>query len=96
MCEWSRDRNWHRRVLNGSLAVHEEEQLVFNDRAAKAAAVLAALKRSENPGGVGNAAEIELSRNWPKASPWKALVPDLVVTFTAPEEVSSVDMSKLD
>jgi hypothetical protein len=48
------------------------------------------------PGGVGNLAAIELSRNKSNASPWKLFVPERVVTFTAPEEVSSFDKSKLD
>src|SRR5260370_40916345 len=53
-------------------------------------------KGALNPTGVGSDDENELSRNCPKASPWKPFVPDFVVTFTEPEEVNSVDMSRLD
>jgi len=49
-----------------------------------------------NPTGVGSCEENALSRNVPKASPWTELVPDFVVTFTEPDEVSSLDMSRLD
>src|SRR5271157_2041275 len=50
-----------------------------------------------NPGGVGSdAAAAEWSRKKPNAPPWKAFVPDLVVTFTAPEEVQSLERSSLD
>ena len=44
----------------------------------------------------GNVAACELSRKRPKPSPWKELVPDLVTTFTAPEEVRLFERSKLD
>src|ERR1700735_2752445 len=44
--------------------------------------------------GEGRLAATALSRNKPKASPWKALVPDFVVTFTAPDEVRSLERSK--
>src|SRR5260370_29561755 len=53
-------------------------------------------KGALNPGVVGSDDENELSRNCPKASPWKPFVPDFVVTFTEPEEVNSVDISILD
>src|SRR5260370_26286602 len=53
-------------------------------------------KGALNPVGAGSEDENELSRNCPKASPWKLFVPDFVVTFTEPEEVNSVDISILD
>src|ERR1700747_3466803 len=45
--------------------------------------------RWKGEGGPGRAAARELSRKSPKASPCTALVPERVVTFTPPEDVSS-------
>src|ERR1043165_6836513 len=41
-------------------------------------------------------AAIEWSRNKQKASPWHLLVPERVTTFTAPEDVNSVERSSDD
>src|SRR5205823_4476594 len=48
------------------------------------------------PGGLGKLAATELSRNKPNAWPWRSLLPERVVMLTAPEEVSSLERSRVD
>src|SRR6516162_4559254 len=51
-----------------------------------------------NGGGVapGSAAEVDWLRNNPKSCPCMLLVPERVLTLTAPEEVSSLERSSED